>query len=93
MGDATEGDCRYIAPEILQSKFSKAADIFSLGITILEVACKIELPQNGYLWHVLRSGILPENYLPRKHCIHFTFITFVALIIIFIISRFQLVCR
>lgn len=73
--DATEGDCRYIAPEVLQSQFSKAADIFSLGITILELACKLELPRNGYLWHVLRSGRLPENYLPRTSSIYRYLIT------------------
>lgn len=56
-----EGDSRYIAPELLQGIFSKAADIFSLGITILELACNLELPSNGVLWHQLRMGILPEE--------------------------------
>lgn len=64
--DYTEGDCRYIAPETLQHNFTKAADIFSLGITILELASKIELPKSGYLWHQLRSGILPDHLIPRK---------------------------
>lgn len=64
--DYTEGDCRYIAPETLQHNFTKAADIFSLGITILELASKIELPKSGYLWHQLRSGILPDHFIPRK---------------------------
>lgn len=65
MGNSSEGDCRYIAPETLQNIFTKAADIFSLGITILELASKLELPKNGYLWHTLRSGILPDHFLPR----------------------------
>lgn len=58
-----EGDCRYVAPELLESRFTKAADIFSLGITILELACSLDLPKNGYLWHKLRSGVLPEEFI------------------------------
>uniref|UniRef100_A0A1A9W3P2 Membrane-associated tyrosine- and threonine-specific cdc2-inhibitory kinase n=1 Tax=Glossina brevipalpis TaxID=37001 RepID=A0A1A9W3P2_9MUSC len=60
---ATEGDSRYLAPEILMGKFSKAADIFSLGIAILELACFLELPAHGPLWHQLRSGLLPEDFI------------------------------
>lgn len=65
--DFSEGDCRYIAPETLESNFTKAADIFSLGITILEVASKVELPRNGFIWQQLRNGVLPEHYLPREY--------------------------
>lgn len=64
--DSTEGDCRYIAPETLDCIFTKAADIFSLGITVLEMAAKLDIPKNGKLWHVLRSGNLPEHYIGRK---------------------------
>lgn len=64
--NSSEGDSRYIAPETLQNHFTKAADIFSLGITMLELASKLELPKNGYLWHALRSGILPDTLIPRK---------------------------
>uniref|UniRef100_A0A1A9WLH8 Membrane-associated tyrosine- and threonine-specific cdc2-inhibitory kinase n=1 Tax=Glossina brevipalpis TaxID=37001 RepID=A0A1A9WLH8_9MUSC len=60
---ATEGDSRYVAPEIMMGKFSKAADIFSLGIAILELACFLELPANGPLWQQLRSGLLPEDFI------------------------------
>lgn len=67
MINSSEGDCRYIAPETLEHKFTKAADIFSLGITILELASKLELPKNGYLWHALRSGTVPEHFLRRKY--------------------------
>lgn len=62
---AREGDSRYIAPELLQGRFTKAADIFSLGIAILELACKLELPTNGILWHKLRSGLLPDEFIHR----------------------------
>jgi membrane-associated tyrosine- and threonine-specific cdc2-inhibitory kinase len=57
---AIEGDSRYIAPELLQGKFSKSVDVFSLGIAILELSCNLELPPNGPLWQELRNGILPD---------------------------------
>ncbi|KAH8296150.1 hypothetical protein KR054_002349 [Drosophila jambulina] len=65
---ATEGDSRYMAPEILQGHFSKAADIFSLGIAMLELACYMDLPANGPLWHELRQGILPEEFI-NSECV------------------------
>ncbi|XP_055911981.1 membrane-associated tyrosine- and threonine-specific cdc2-inhibitory kinase [Eupeodes corollae] len=61
--EATEGDSRYIAPELMQGHFSRAADIFSLGIAMLELSSYIELPPNGPLWQELRSGILPEDFM------------------------------
>lgn len=59
---ATEGDSRYIAPEIMHGDFSKAADIFSLGISVLELACNLQLPSNGILWQDLRNGIFPQEF-------------------------------
>ncbi|KAK4030399.1 membrane-associated tyrosine- and threonine-specific cdc2-inhibitory kinase isoform X2 [Daphnia magna] len=59
--DATEGDSKYLAPEVLGGLFSKKADIFSLGITLLELACDLDLPANGTLWHELRHGALPPS--------------------------------
>ncbi|CAL8129806.1 unnamed protein product [Orchesella dallaii] len=57
----TEGDSRYLAPEVMQGKVSTKADVFSLGLTLLEVACSVDLPKSGELWHTLRSGgKLPE---------------------------------
>lgn len=44
----------------MRSKFTKAADIFSLGITILELACNMDLPNNGPLWQQLRENIFPQ---------------------------------
>ena len=53
---SVEGDPRYLASEILESRtFTKAADIFSLGVTILELACDLDLPKYGPLWHKLRQ--------------------------------------
>ena len=39
-----EGDKLYLAPEVLQGRYGKAADVFSLGMTILETATNIVVP-------------------------------------------------
>lgn len=60
LSDDYEGDCKYLAREVLEAKnlsdFSQKADIFSLGLTILEILFKIDLPQNGLIWNKLRDG-------------------------------------
>lgn len=60
--EVTEGDPKYLAKELMQGKFTKAADIFSLGITTLELACDLEVPSNGNGWHQLREGKMPEHF-------------------------------
>ena len=45
----------------MQGQFTKAADIFSLGITILEIACDLDLPSGGEGWHQLRDGKIPDQ--------------------------------
>ena len=62
LNDAMDGDAKYLAPELMEGNFSKAADIFSLGITILELACSLELPKGGLLWHQLRNNQLPMEF-------------------------------
>eukprot|EP00112_Aurelia_sp_Birch-Aquarium-sp1_P015721 Seg351.7 transcript_id=Seg351.7/GoldUCD/mRNA.D3Y31 product="Membrane-associated tyrosine- and threonine-specific cdc2-inhibitory kinase" protein_id=Seg351.7/GoldUCD/D3Y31 len=62
VSEAQEGDPKYMAPELMQGKFTKAADIFSLGITILELACNMELPRGGELWQDLREEKLPLGF-------------------------------
>ncbi|XP_047694638.1 membrane-associated tyrosine- and threonine-specific cdc2-inhibitory kinase isoform X7 [Prionailurus viverrinus] len=61
-GEAQEGDPRYMAPELLQGSYGTAADVFSLGLTILEVACNMELPHGGEGWQQLRQGYLPPEF-------------------------------
>ncbi|KAM8876480.1 membrane-associated tyrosine- and threonine-specific cdc2-inhibitory kinase isoform 1-T4 [Synchiropus picturatus] len=59
--DAQEGDGRYMAPELLRGEFGPAADVFSLGVSILELACNIEVPNGGEGWQLLRQGCLPAE--------------------------------
>nr|XP_019575183.1 PREDICTED: membrane-associated tyrosine- and threonine-specific cdc2-inhibitory kinase isoform X1 [Rhinolophus sinicus]XP_019575185.1 PREDICTED: membrane-associated tyrosine- and threonine-specific cdc2-inhibitory kinase isoform X1 [Rhinolophus sinicus]XP_019575186.1 PREDICTED: membrane-associated tyrosine- and threonine-specific cdc2-inhibitory kinase isoform X1 [Rhinolophus sinicus]XP_019575187.1 PREDICTED: membrane-associated tyrosine- and threonine-specific cdc2-inhibitory kinase isoform len=60
--EAQEGDPRYMAPELLHGSYGTAADVFSLGLTILEVACNMELPHGGEGWQQLRQGYLPAEF-------------------------------
>lgn len=56
-----EGDRNYIAPELINNKtYTPFADIFSLGLVILELAANIILPDNGTPWRKLRSGDLSD---------------------------------
>lgn len=55
-----EGDGAYMAKELLASRERlPSADIFCLGITLLEVVTGMKLPSSGEQWHELRSGKLP----------------------------------
>jgi mitosis inhibitor protein kinase SWE1 len=51
-----EGDRRYIAPEILQGRYDKPADVFALGLIMFEIASNVWLPDNGPHWLALREG-------------------------------------
>ena len=57
--NASEGDNMYMAPELLKRIFAKPADIFSLGLSILELLTNLDLPKHGLLWHKLRQDDLP----------------------------------
>ncbi|KAJ0060597.1 hypothetical protein NL108_016586, partial [Boleophthalmus pectinirostris] len=60
--DMQEGDPRYMAPELLQGEYGPAADVFSLGVSILELACNLEVPNGGEGWQQLRQGCLPAEF-------------------------------
>jgi mitosis inhibitor protein kinase SWE1 len=55
-----EGDREYIGPEILMGKYDKPADVFALGLIMLEIAGNVQLPDNGPTWQRLRSGDMSD---------------------------------
>ncbi len=54
--DGNEGDSQYLAPEVLKNEVSPAADVFSLGLLLLQLATGLQMPSAGPLWHALREG-------------------------------------
>ncbi|CAN0481638.1 unnamed protein product [Ectocarpus sp. 12 AP-2014] len=57
IGDGQEGDTLYMAKELLSSTARlPSADMFSLGLTVYEVATRLELPGDGEDWHAMRDG-------------------------------------
>ncbi|CAK7564456.1 MAG: mitosis inhibitor protein kinase swe1 [Sporothrix epigloea] len=55
-GTEGEGDREYMGPEILRGQYDKPADVFALGLIVLEIACNVYLPDNGPIWIALREG-------------------------------------
>ncbi|KAA6328311.1 MAG: putative WEE protein kinase, partial [Streblomastix strix] len=52
----SEGDSRYLAPEVLtQTLSTTSSDIFSIGVTIYEASERVIIPSDGPLWHKLRE--------------------------------------
>ena len=52
-----EGDRAYLSPEILQQNvYSTGADVYSLGLIILEMSGNVVLPGEGDAWRRLREG-------------------------------------
>jgi serine/threonine protein kinase len=65
-----EGDSSYLAPEILEVKIkdlNEKCDVYSLGLTFLEILFKIELPTNGVLWQGIRN---PNFTIPKEFSIN-----------------------
>ncbi|KAJ1721539.1 mitosis inhibitor protein kinase swe1 [Coemansia erecta] len=56
-----EGDRQYMAPEVLQGCYTTAADVFSLGMMMLEITTNIVLPENGVEWKKLREGCFDDQ--------------------------------
>jgi mitosis inhibitor protein kinase SWE1 len=55
-----EGDREYLAYEVLRGEIDKPADVFSLGLIMLEIAANVKLPDNGATWTALRTGDFSE---------------------------------
>ena len=58
--DDEEGDVQYMAPELLQrGGHQPPADLFSLGMSLLQLGWGMTLPRSGPTWHALRRGQVP----------------------------------
>ncbi|KAJ1659325.1 mitosis inhibitor protein kinase swe1, partial [Coemansia sp. RSA 25] len=55
----------YLAPEMLGGVYSAAADVFSLGMMMLEIVADVVLPANGPDWHSLRAGCFDDPAFAR----------------------------
>ncbi|GKT37006.1 hypothetical protein ADUPG1_009871, partial [Aduncisulcus paluster] len=55
MEQAEEGDARYASPEALQGSITPEGDMFSLGVSVLELCMDINIPDSGKLFHFIRS--------------------------------------
>jgi len=61
--DLDEGDSRYLALEVLNNPPTKASDIYSLGMSLLELAAKVNLPPSGTGFQMIRQGYINPNWL------------------------------
>ena len=63
-----EGDSIYISPELFYKNIgviSHKSDIFSLGLSILEILIGDELPKNGPLWQEIRNRGIPKEFFDK----------------------------
>ena len=58
----TEGDSVYLSPELFDKKgnVDYKTDVFSLGLTVLEVLSGVTLPKNGDVWIAIRNKGVPD---------------------------------
>ena len=66
----TEGDSVYLAPEFMyeqSSNITYKVDIFSLGLSILQILTGVKLPKNGGFWQELRSKGVNDQLLNLIH--------------------------
>ena len=66
--DEFEGDSNYISPELFYKDvgiITHKIDVFSLGLSILEILTEIELPKNGPAWQKMRNHELPKDFLDK----------------------------
>eukprot|EP00466_Bigelowiella_natans_P004192 jgi/Bigna1/52559/estExt_Genewise1Plus.C_90093 len=67
MLDGCEGDSNYMAPELMKNNAipTEAADVFSLGLLMIEIATQKPLPAEGPKWQDLRKGRAREYLIGR----------------------------
>eukprot|EP00471_Norrisiella_sphaerica_P009429 CAMPEP_0184502892 /NCGR_PEP_ID=MMETSP0113_2-20130426/51474_1 /TAXON_ID=91329 /ORGANISM="Norrisiella sphaerica, Strain BC52" /LENGTH=812 /DNA_ID=CAMNT_0026892261 /DNA_START=15 /DNA_END=2453 /DNA_ORIENTATION=- len=67
MLDGCEGDSKYMAPELMKNNAipTEAADVFSLGLLMVEIITRKTLPSEGPKWQDLRKGRARGHLLGR----------------------------
>ena len=63
-----EGDSIFISPELFykdKDTITKKTDIYSLGLSILQILTNIPLPKNGSTWQLLRTVGIPQEFLDK----------------------------
>lgn len=64
--DLPDGDAIYLSPELFhKTNVSFKTDIFSLGLSILEILTNESLPKNGEIWRAIRSSSIPSCYYDK----------------------------
>lgn len=66
ISDEIEGDSIYLSPEFFtKENITHKSDLFSLGLSILEILSQIELPKNGIIWQKIRNNGIPNEFLSK----------------------------
>ena len=63
-----EGDSMFISPELFyknKDAITKKTDIYSLGLSILQILTNIDLPNNGSTWQLIRTVGIPKEFLDK----------------------------
>ena len=63
-----EGDSIYISPELFYKNsrnISHKTDIYSLGLSILEILINEDLPKNGPVWQEMRNKEIPNDLINK----------------------------
>ena len=63
-----EGDSIFISPELFykdKDTITKKTDIYSLGLSILQILTNIDLPNNGSTWQLIRTVGVPKDFLDK----------------------------
>lgn len=59
----------HLSPHLhIHSHIHSHTHTHSLGISMLEVSCDLELPSGGQNWHLLRQGRMPEDFTKGSCC-------------------------
>ena len=61
-----EGNSMFISPELFyrdKDSLNTKTDIFSLGLSILQILTNVDLPKNGLTWQLIRTAGIPKEFL------------------------------